>query len=353
MRFIKCLLPTTKVIKKWRYATAYSALFNTQESSAEQLAIQINNANIDFVIGPLMKQEIEDLLPLLGTLPVLALNQFTETAQPVDANGEVKALAWHYSFTLSPEDEAKQATIKIHADKYKHPLIIAPQSNYGTRVANAFKEQWASLTPGSNVQVESHYFQSTNKLADFMENVLQTGQSKQRISQMRSIVGLPIETEVRSRRDIDAIYIVSRRDELILIKPFIDVSVSPFAPDMPLYASSRSHSEDRYNMQNKELSKLVFSDNPFLLNEYNELSKEVEQAWGKQAFSTLRIFALGFDSYQIIEQLIHLKNTENAVYKGLVGELSLNADNNINAKLSWAKYQNGTLFEVAPTVSAE
>tara|TARA_R110001583_G_scaffold49303_4_gene154327 strand:- start:4084 stop:6135 length:2052 start_codon:yes stop_codon:yes gene_type:complete len=356
--------------------------FNTQTTNAQQLAIQIKQANIDFVIGPLMKREIEELLPLLGTLPVLALNRFTETAQvAVDTDSENvinndiandigieneieianksntlnenNPVAWHYAFPLSPEDEARQAAIMIRADKHKHPLIIAPKSNYGTRVADAFKAQWASLTPGSDVKVEAHYFQSTSTLADFMEDVFQTGDSKRRISQMRSIVGAPIETEVRSRRDVDAIYIVSKRDELILLKPFIDVSVSPFAENIPLYASSRSHSEDRFNMHNKELSELVFSDNPFLLNQYPEMNNEVEQSWGKQSFSTLRIFALGFDSYQIINQLIYLQNNENAVYKGLVGELSLDSGNNVDAKLSWAKYQDGTLFEVTSPISAK
>jgi outer membrane PBP1 activator LpoA protein len=338
--------------------------FDTQSFNSEQLALKIKQANVDFVIGPLVKQEIEDLLPLIGSLPMLALNRFTEQAPKTTdiengissesgALNESKPVAWHYSFTLSPEDEARQGAKMIHADKHKYPLIIAEKSNYGMRVADSFKTQWAELTPGSDAQVEVHYFQSTSQLAKFMEEVLQTGQSKSRISQMRSIVGRSMETEVRSRRDVDAIYIVSKRDELILLKPFIDVSVSPFAESMPLYASSRSHSNDRFNMQNKELSQLVFSDNPFLLNQYTELNQEVQKAWGKQSFSTLRTFALGFDSYQIIDQLVYLQNNENTVYKGLVGELSLDSNNNVGAKLSWATYQDGALFEVTSPIPAE
>ncbi|PKG40436.1 LppC family lipoprotein [Psychromonas sp. Urea-02u-13] len=339
--------------------------FDTQKTSAEQLALQLEAANIDFVIGPLMKKEIDALLPLLKNTPVLALNRFAEkmkTAKSAstasDASDEEKPaettpVSWHYAFPLSPEDEAKQAAMMINADQHKNPLIIVPNSNYGKRVAKVFRDQWAALTPTSDVQVEAHYFESKAKLGRFIDDVLQTNKSKRRINQMKAITRLSLETEVRSRRDIDAIYIVSKRDELILLKPFIDVSVSPFAQKIPLYASSRSHTFDRNNMQNKELSNLVFSDNPFLLDQQSALSKEVQQAWKRQSFSTLRMFALGFDSYQLIEQLIYLQSSEDAVYKGLVGNLTLDAGNNIDATLSWAKYQDGALFEIASPITAE
>ncbi|GLS92005.1 penicillin-binding protein activator LpoA [Psychromonas marina] len=329
--------------------------FDTQLTNGQQLADQLTEANIDFVIGPLMKKEIEELLPLIENMPVLALNSFVEQKKSTDEDQqpEINEVQWHYAFPLSPEDEARQAASLIHADQHKNPLIIAPNSSYGKRVASAFKQQWAALTPTSDVNVEAHYFQSKSKLSTFIADVLQTDKSNSRIQQMRSIAQVPLETEVRSRRDVDAIYIVSKRDELILLKPFIDVTVSPFAPRLPLYASSRSHSFDRTNMQNKELTGLVFSDNPFLLDPEGSLIQEVEKAWNKQSFSTLRLFSLGVDSYQLIEQLVYLQNTEGAVYKGLIGELSLGADNNVKAKLSWAKYQDGILFEVATPITAE
>lgn len=332
--------------------------FDTQVSNGEQLADQLKQADIDFVIGPLMKNEIEELLPLIENMPVLALNSFVEKKQPVNPEDETEILAvnhvqWHYAFPLSPEDEAKQAATLIHSDQHNNPLIIAPNSSYGKRVADAFMEQWAILTPESDVQVQAHYFQSKSSLATFIADVLQTDKSNSRINQMKAITQLPLETEVRSRRDVDAIYIVSKRDELILLKPFIDVTVSPFAARIPLYASSRSHSFDRNNMQNRELSGLVFSDNPFLLDPEGELIQEVEKAWKKQSFKTLRLFSLGVDSYQMIAQLVYLQNTEGAVYKGLIGNLSLNSENSVEAQLSWAKYQNGILYEVASPITAE
>ncbi len=332
--------------------------FDTQTTESAQLAIQLKGANIDFVVGPLMKNEIETLLPLLENTPVLALNSFPETKKSanIDASADAQIfndISWHYAFPLSPENEAKQAARKIHSDKHQNPLIIAPNSDYGRRVARAFKAQWAQLTPNNRVQIEAYYFNSTATFPDFIEHLLHTDKSKKRIQQMKSITYLALETEVRSRRDVDAIYIVSKRNELILLKPFIDVSVSPFAPKMPLYASSRSHSVDRNNMQNKELTGLVFSENTFLLDPNSALSKEVKMSWKKQSFNNLRLFSLGFDSYQLIEQLIYLQNHNDAVYKGLIGDLRLGSNNSIQAQLSWATYQDGRLIEITPSIPAE
>jgi outer membrane PBP1 activator LpoA protein len=326
--------------------------FDTQLVNGPQLALQLKQADVDFVIGPLMKKEIEELLPLIENIPTLALNSITKQADDSEGS-EANDVQWHYAFPLSPEDEAEQAAIMIHSQQHKHPLIIAPNSSYGRRVAQAFKDQWASIAATNNARVEAHYFDSKSKLADFTANVLQTDKSNDRINQMKSIARISLETEVRSRRDVDAIYIISKRDELILLKPFIDVTVSPFAPKMPLYASSRSHSFDRNNMHNKELTGLIFSDNPFLLDPEGKLIKEVESGWKKQSFKTLRLFSLGVDSYQLIEQLVYLQSHEEAEYKGLIGDLSVGPDNSIEAKLSWAKYQDGILYEVTAPTAAE
>ena len=368
--------------------------FDTKVGNSAELAQQLAASNIDFVVGPLMKTEIDSLLPLLADTPVLALNRLAEKTQVLDSEvvdevgddlitegiaesgnkfadefvaEEEQAAAldvqtevfteaqipWHFGFPLSPENEARQAAQKILSDGHKKPLIIAPNSDYGIRVANAFATQWAQLTTESDVQVEAYYFDSKAKFAKFIGNVLHTDASKSRIYQMKVMTNLPLETEVRSRRDTDAIYIVSKRDELILLKPFIDVSVSPFAARIPLYSSSRSHSLDRNNIQNKELTGLTFSDNHFLVDPESTLSQEVENAWDKQPFTTLRLFSLGYDSYQLIEQLIYLQNNNDAVYKGLIGDLRLGADNSIQAKLSWAQYQDGKLIEITTPIAAE
>ncbi len=322
--------------------------YDTQAQSMAQIAEQLQTQAIDFVVGPLLKNNIAAFLPLAAEIPVLALNSFPKQAQSTEA--ENSQVAWHYAFPLSPEEEAKQAARFIFSKEHKKPLLLAADSNYGKRIAAAFNQQWTALNGNNQAPVETHFFSSKKQFPALIARALHTNQSKRRISQMKVITNLPLQTKQRSRRDVDAIYIVSKRDDLLMLKAFIDVAISPFAATIPLYASSRSHQRDNHN---QELSKLVFSDSPFLLNADNKARQEIEQTWGKQSFSALRLFALGFDSYQLIGHLIQLQNSEQQAYKGLVGQLSLDASNNVLAELSWAKYQRGKLLEITAPASAE
>lgn len=327
--------------------------YDSHAQTMEQITTQFAKDKIDFVIGPLLKNEIETFLPLVETMPVLALNGFPENtlSGTMTASGTVTAdQPWHYSFSLSPEYEAKQAVQFITENKNQNPLIIAPDSDYGRRVAEAFKNEWQAV---HNREIEQHFFTSKSKLDSFIERVLQTDQSETRNNQMKSLTGLALETAVRSRTDIDAIYLVSKRDELILLKPFIDVTVSPFAAKIPLYSSSRSNEFDRGGLQNNELSNFTFSDMPFLIHQQGEIITALNEILPRQSYAALRLFAFGFDSYRLIGQLTQLQTSEGYSYPGLVGQLSLDLSNTVQPKLSWAKYYQGELIEVTSPAASE
>ena len=337
--------------------------FDTNELSMVEIAKQLQDQNINFVIGPLLKPNLEQFLPLVENIPVLMLNALPSDKQ-LDSSGEarIQGSSLHYSFALSPEGEAEQAAELISQNKHKKPLILAPRSNFGQRVAEAFEARWKKLNVERQEQsdsalesdsAETHYFTSKPDLARFIDTTLQTNKSKERINQVKTIVGKPIETEVRSRRDVDAIYLVSDRSELILLKPFISVSISPFAKRIPLYASSRSHDVDLTNQQNKELSNLTFSDIAFLMDDKSQNNRKVQAIWPKQRFNTLRLFSLGYDSYNLIEQLKQLQVIDGYYFEGLTGELTLDKSNTINTKLQWAKYRKGSLVEVTPPTSSQ
>ena len=337
--------------------------FDTNELSMVEIAKQLQEQNINFVIGPLLKPNLEKFLPLVENIPVLMLNALP-TDKKITSNGELalQGSSLHYSFALSPEGEAEQAAELIFQNKHKKPLILAPRSNFGQRVANAFDTRWKELNSEHQEKsentvetypAETHYFTSKPDLARFIDSTLQTNKSKERISQIKTIIDKPVKSEVRSRRDVDAIYLVSDRSELILLKPFISVSISPFAKNIPLYASSRSHDIDLTNQQNKELSNLIFSDITFLMDDEIQINHEVQKIWPKQRFNTLRLFALGYDSFNLIEQLKQLQIIDGHYFQGLTGELTLDKSNTLNSKLQWAKYQKGSLVEVTPPTSSQ
>ena len=89
------------------------------------------------------------------------------------------------------------------------------------------------------------------------------------------------------------------------------------------------------------------------MDDKSQINKEVQAIWPKQRFSTLRLFALGFDSYNLIEQLKQLQVIDGYYFQGLTGELTLDKSNSIKTKLQWAKYQKGSLVEVTPPASSQ
>ena len=345
---------------------------NTSTTSNEDILAELKSLNIDFIIGPLVKHKIAGLLTEVESTPTIILNAFPEkegksqakitkkTVTPtinnesnegkdqVDVNDSI-----HFSITLSPEEEAQQAAILMQLKGHKNPLVIAPKNDYGKRVAKAFNEQWELNHEDNDASSHAsiYYFKNTAQFAHFIDGVLLTGKSKQRIHQMKAITGRKLETEVRSRRDVDAIYIVSKRNELILLKPFINTTVSTFASKIPLYANSRSHNADKMNTQNKELSELVFSDNSFLLDDDLKVSPATKRLLKHDRYSALRLMALGYDSYELIYQVMSLKYIKDYSYKGQLGNLTLDEHNNIQTKLGWATYtKEGDLIEaIAPT----
>ncbi len=345
---------------------------DTNGSTDKEILSQLKALNIDFVIGPLIKSKINSLLPKITNIPSIILNAFPDPEANIKTNKKTivtvknndgKAApkeqktndSMHFSLTLSPEEEARQAATIIQLDGHKNPLIIAPQDGYGKRVASAFSKQWnINHSSAPHKEIEAYFFNNKALFSKFIDEVMQTNKSKHRIAEMKLITHQKLEAEVRSRRDIDAIYIVSTRSELILLKPFINISVSPFAEQIPLYASSRSHSADTRHNQNKELVDLSFSDNTFLLTNDLKISDPRKRLLKSDSYSALRLMALGNDSYQLIYQVMSLKYIKGYSFDGLLGKLTLDENNNILTKLGWAKYsKDGELIEINTPTAGE
>ena len=87
------------------------------------------------MVGPLLKNNVEELLKSNTPLNVLALNQ------PENIENRVNICY----FALSPEDEARDAARHIRDQGKQAPLVLIPRSSLGDRVANAFAQEWQKL----------------------------------------------------------------------------------------------------------------------------------------------------------------------------------------------------------------
>ena len=92
----------------------------------------------ELVIGPLAEGRRRRSWIRAGELPVpvLALNQVeVDTTLPANL----------FMYSLSPEDEARQAAERAWLDGHRRPLILAPQDTWGERLANAFEQRTRTL----------------------------------------------------------------------------------------------------------------------------------------------------------------------------------------------------------------
>jgi len=126
--------------------------YDTQTQSMAEIVNQFTTDNIDFIIGPLLKDKVEELLPLIHNIPVLALNSFP-LDETTDNSQERHPL--QYSFPIFPEDEAKQGARYIFSQEHKKPLVLVPSSNYGARVSKAFEQEWSALNHGEGSSTET------------------------------------------------------------------------------------------------------------------------------------------------------------------------------------------------------
>lgn len=308
--------------------TADSSLIiiDTNEHSTAEIRDQIYNNQIDFVVGPLVKENIEQLQQVQMTtnnpIPTLALNIPSE----FKANTNICFL------TLSPEQEAEQAASYLNQQGYKYPLILAHQGALGQRVAEAFQHEWQKL---SDTKVELSYFGNKNQLQKEVNNIFGLQESQVRIAQMNTLANMQLESQPRSRRDIDSVYIIAKNSELSLLKPFIEVAINPDTKPPKLFADSYSNNGVE---QYEDLSGVQFSDIPMLLAPDLELKAQMDELWPNSSNSDKRLQALGMDAYKLVKELPQMKSLSNYTVQGQTGILSIGDNCIIKRQINWSEH---------------
>lgn len=297
-------------------------IIDTQVTPMSEILPILDKEQIQFVVGPLIRSEIEEFQTLNSAdIPQLALNIPSEIN--VDKNS--------CYFTLSPEQEVEQAAIHLFKLGHKHPLFLAPQGRMGERLNQAFSDKWFQLT---SQKPSTSYFGSKAQLQQKVNSVFGLESSQARIYQMNALAGIDLESQPRSRRDIDAVYMIATSGELTLLKPFIEVAINPGITPPKLYASSRSNNGRQTQLA--EIRGVEFSDIPLLTNENHSFNVQFEKLWPDSSNGETRLHALGMDAYQLITELPQMKAVDNYQMEGKTGELSINQECVIQRKMSWA-----------------
>ncbi len=313
---------------KNRGANETLTVIDTDNISVSELEAQLVQNNIDFIVGPLIKENIEKLQQaeqnFVTPVPMLALN----------IPDDIKPSTHTCYLALSPEQEVAEGARYLAKQGYQFPLILAPQGRVGNRAVEAFKEEWQKH---SSHTVAVEFFGEKRQLQRHINKVFGLQESQQNISQMQSLLRRSLETQPRSRRDIDAVYIVASSGELTLIKPFIEVAVNPGVAPPKLFANSRSNNGRRLY---EDLSGVTYGDIPLLVNPDEELKAQMDQLWPNGSFAEKRLQALGMDAYRLIDELPQMKVIQGYTVKGNTGVLSIDQNCVVQREISWTEFES-------------
>ena len=330
-----------------------------------------------WVIGPLLKETIEEVVPLIPhNVNVLALNraelapvntptnmldpESTPTnmldpentpsgmLDPVASPAEEMRIHTDPGFfSLAPEDEAYQLADHIFNSGYRAPIVVAAQGSIYQRMNEAFAQRWQTLNTRhasrEEVNLTSIDFSDSTTLREGITQALDVAQSKDRINQIRYMVNEELYNVPRSRGDIDAIVVFASPEQTELLNPMVEASLSPFdGKVVPVYATSRSMEYDSSKNQWRDLQNVRFLDMPWMMpdNQWQALQSQSEALWPHRSTQLNRLFAFGVDAYNLLPSLHTMGLLPQVEVAGLTGSLSMNDDHQIERRLPQAKIDN-------------
>lgn len=313
-------------------------IYDTSSQPLNQILTQVQQDGASIVVGPLLKNNVEELMKSNTPLNVLALNQ----------PESVKNLPNVCYFALSPEDEARDAARHIREQGKQAPLLLIPRSSLGDRVANAFAQEWQKLGGGVVLQQK---FGSTAELkmgVNGGSGISLTGSpvaSSVPAQPGVTIGGLtipaaPTDAQITGGSGrVDAVYILATPEEIAFIKPMIAMR-NGSQSGATLYASSRSAQGTAGPDFRLEMEGLQYSEIPMLAGANAPLMQQALDAV-RNDYSLARMYAMGVDAWSLANHFSQMRQVQGFEINGNTGALTATPDCVINRKLSWLKYQQG------------
>lgn len=319
-------------------------VYDTSAQPLNQILNQVQQDGASIVVGPLLKDKVDEVIRSNTPLNVLALNQ------PESVQNRANICY----FALSPEDEARDAANHIWQEGHRAPLVLVPQSALGDRVTNAFAAQWQHLGGGTVLQ------QKFGSVAELKMNInggsgiaLTGSPVTTSLPQQQGVTigGLtipapPTDAQITagSSGNVDAVYIVATKDEVALIKPMIAMRNGSHG-GAALYASSRSAQSSAGPDFRLEMEGLQYSEIPMLAGGNPSLQQQALSSVNND-YSLARLYAMGVDAWSLANHFSQMRQVPGFQINGNTGALTANQDCVINRKLMWLKYQQGQIVPV-------
>jgi uncharacterized protein len=301
-------------------------VYDTATMPVADTVAEATAAGAEFIVGPLTREEVMAAADLLTTRPpVLALN-FLPADRPAPER--------YYQFALSPEDDARAVARYISSTGRRRGVVLAPEGDWGTRVAAAFDEELRAA--GGFVIGTAAFNTVSNDFGGSIMQVLRTDDSRLRQQRIQGAIGQKLEFEPRRRTDIQFIFAPSQPGTARLLRPQLRFHL---AGDIPTYTLGDAY--EPHPTANQEIDGVMFPDMPWMLGDEGlstQVREAARQAYGDAAAKRGRLFAFGFDAFRIANSLQHKAPIDR---EGLTGTLSIDAQGRVRRELEWVRIKGG------------
>ncbi len=288
-----------------------SAWYSAQENGA------------DMIIGPLDKASITAAASMPeATIPVVLLNQ---------------SEAPYFQFTLSPEGEAEQVAERMIQDGHKRVLIMAPNEDWGERMTKAFAQRFVDL--GGQIVSNSYFQPQQNDYSAQLRQTLGLVESQLRARNLQQFLKLNLQADEVVRSDVDAIFLAARPAFARLMVPQLKFH---HAAEIPVYATSHVFDGLDNEQHNRDLQNLMFALSPIQLQ--SSRLRETLPYDLNLIKANNKLFAFGYDAYQLIARLEWMSRVNTGIIDGLSGTVSLAFDGQFKRGLEWAQYSDGSVI---------
>lgn len=316
-------------------------IYDTGTLGAAQAYLRAQLEGADFIVGPLLKANVDKVIAQSGFVPTLALN-FAQ-----DDNKTSPATDF-YQFALAPEDEARAVADRAYANGARTAVALIASTDWGYRVLNSFRAEFEAL--GGNLLAFSGFDSSRQDFSAKIKSILNIDRSNERRRRLAANLGVALKFEPRRRRDVDMIFLAADAPAGRLIAPQLRFYS---AGDIPTYAT-RDIYEPGDTTSNTDLDGVLFPDAPILIApdaSSQELKQELQHLWPQRAKQWMQFYGMGFDAYRLMSPLYHTR-TATWPIDGASGLLTIDAERRIHRTLPFAQFRNGQPVALAPQSGA-
>jgi outer membrane PBP1 activator LpoA protein len=311
------------------------SIYDTSQRGATNAYLQAQLDGAEFIVGPLLRTEVDAVLGQGGFVPTLSLNW---------AQAETPSFGNFYQFGLAPEDEVSAIVRQAALSGHRTAVALVESDERGYRLLNTFRAEFEAL--GGQLLSSAGYVPGAQDVSGAIRDLLNISRSEQRHRRLEANLGIDIAFEARRRQDIDMIFLQASPPMGRLLAPNLRFY---YAGDIPTYATAEIY-EPTNRATDADLEGIAFPDVPLLLSpdaRATALTQALQAHWPQRATRWLRLYGLGFDAYVLAGTLFSLGETHWPV-EGFSGQLELDAFGKVRRGLPFARFRNGRPAMLAP-----